>query len=112
MKRAVPKSTQRFLRNPMAEIPDVLVVEGELLSDVTVSAEQMARMNEARETFRELRSILLAQIVPSLDGGWTNPMATEIERRIESIQFASGNFLWKGRHAGASHDAVDVMGAQ
>lgn len=108
MKRAVPKSTQSFRRNSIDQFPDVLVVEGELLSDVTVSAEQMARMNEARETFRELRSILLAQIVPSLDGGWSNPIATEIERRIESIQFASGNFLWKNRHAGASHDAIHV----
>lgn len=96
----------------MNTLPAVIAIEGEVLADVTVSAEQMARMNEARETFRELRTILLAQIVPSLNGGWKNPMATEIERRIESIQFASGNFLWKSRHAGASHDAVLVGGAR
>jgi hypothetical protein len=96
----------------MNTLPTVLVIEGEVVSDVTVSAEQMARMNEARETFRELRTILLTQIVPSLSGGWKNPMATEIERRIESIQFASGNFLWKSRYAGASHDAVHVGGSR
>jgi hypothetical protein len=96
----------------MNTLPAALVIEGEVLSDVTVSAEQMARMNEAREAFRELRTILLAQIVPALNGGWKNPVATEIERRIESIQFASGNFLWKSRHAGASHDAVHVGGSR
>lgn len=92
--------------------PAVVAIEGEVLADVVLSAEQMARLNEARETFRELRAILLGQIVPSLDGGWKNPVATEIERRLESITFATGNFLWKGRHAGASHDAINVGGGQ
>lgn len=92
--------------------PTVLVIEGEVLADITVTAQQMAQLNTARETFRELRSILLAQIVPSLDGGWKNPLATEIESRLESITFATGNFFWKGRHAGASHDAINVGGGQ
>lgn len=96
----------------MNTLPSVVVVEGELLADVTLSAAQMARLNEARETFRELRSILLAQIVPSLEGGWSNPLATQIECRLESITFATGNFFWKGRHAGAAHDAVHVGGAR
>ena len=95
----------------MSTLPDVVIIEGELLTDATVTAEQMARMNEARAVFNELRSILLSQVVPAL-GGWTNPMATEIERRLESITFASGNFLWKGRHSGAAHDAVHVRGAE
>ena len=64
--------------------------------------EDMARMNEARAVFNELRSILLAQVVPALGGG-TNPMATEIEARLEAITFASRNFLWPHRHAGADH---------
>lgn len=92
----------------MNTLPSVIVIEGEVLADVTVSAEQMSRLNAARSTFGELRSILLAQIVPSLEGGWSNPLATEIESRLESITFASGNFLWKSRHAGASHDAICV----
>ena len=96
----------------MNTLPAVVAIEGEILADVMVSAEQMARLNEARETFRELRSILLGQIVPSLEGGWKNPLATEIESRLESITFATGNFFWKNRHAGASHDAINVGGGQ
>ncbi|WP_062388745.1 hypothetical protein [Pseudomonas abietaniphila] len=96
----------------MNTLPAVIAIEGEILADVTVTAQQMARFNDARSTFGELRSILLAQIVPSLEGGWKNPLANEIESRLESITFATGNFLWKGRHAGASHDAVNVGGGQ
>ncbi len=92
----------------MNKCPAVLIVTGELLEDAVVTAEQMARMNAARATFNELRTILLAQIVPSLDGGWSNPIATEIESRLESITFATGNFFWKARHAGAAHDAIQV----
>lgn len=96
----------------MNEFPAVLIVSGELLEDAVVTAEQMTRMNAARATFNELRTILLAQIVPSLDGGWSNPIATEIESRLESITFATGNFFWKARHAGAAHDAIHVGGSQ
>lgn len=96
----------------MNKLPAVLVVHGELLDDAVVTAEQMARMNDARATFNELRTILLAQIVPTLDGGWRNPLATQIEARLESITFATGNFFWKNRHAGAAHDAVRVRSCQ
>ncbi|MDD0969700.1 hypothetical protein [Pseudomonas aphyarum] len=96
----------------MNNLPSVLVIEGELLTDVTVTAKQMATLNNARATFGELRSILLAHIVPSLEGGWSNPLATEIESRLESITFATGNFFWKSRHAGAAHDAINVEGVQ
>lgn len=85
------------------------VIEGELLRTVVVSTQDMARMNEARAVFNELRSILLSQVVPAL-GGWGNPMATKLESRLEAITFASGNFLWKARHAGASHDAINAGG--
>lgn len=94
----------------MNNLPSVFVIEGELLADVTVTAEQMAKLNAARATFRELRSILLAQIVPSLEGGWSNPIATEIESRLESITFDTRNFLWPHRLAGASHDAINAGG--
>jgi len=92
--------------------PAVLIVAGDLLDDAVVTAEQMARMNEARATFSELRTILLGQIVPTLEGGWSNPIATQIESRLEAITFATGNLLWKGRHAGAAHDAIHVGSRQ
>lgn len=87
-------------------------IEGDLVGPVLVTSAEMSRLNEAREVFNELRSILLAQIVPSLDGGWSNPMATQLESRLEAITFATGNFLWKRRHAGAAHDAVNVEAAR
>ena len=96
----------------MNKLPAVLIVHGELLDDAVVTAEQMARMNHARATFNELRSILLTQIVPTLQGGWKNPLATEIECRLESITFDTRNFLWPHRLAGASHDAIDAGGVQ
>lgn len=91
---------------------DWVSVEGEMLSDVTVTPEQMSKMNKARATFRELQSILLCQIVPLLDGGWNNPLASQIECRLEAITFDSSNFLWKKRHVGAAHDAVNVGGGK
>lgn len=90
---------------------DTLLIEGEILDDVLVSPEDMARMNEARAAFKSLKSILLSQVVPAL-GGWENPLATEIERHIEMVTFRSHNFLWPHRHAGAAHDAVVVGGSQ
>lgn len=88
----------------------VISIEGEVLRDAVLSSEDMARMNEARAAFKDLRSILLAQVVPAL-GGWGNPLATEIERHIEMVMFRSRNFLWPHRHAGAAHDAIDVGGS-
>lgn len=96
----------------MNTLPAVLIIEGELLEDAVVTAEQMARLNEARVVFSELRTILMSQVIPSLEGGWKNPLGTEIERRLEDIIYETGNFLWKNRHAGASHDAIHVGGVQ
>ena len=84
-------------------------IDGEILRDVLVSPEEMARMNEARAAFKALRSILLAQVIPAL-GGFGNPLSTEIERHLEMVTFRSHNFLWPHRHAGAAHDAVHVGG--
>lgn len=95
----------------MNNLPSVFLVDGELLRDVSISSEEMARMNSARETFKELRYILLFHVIPAL-GGWDNPIASEIEARIESITFGSGNFLWPHRYAGASYDAMNAGGAQ
>lgn len=95
----------------MNNLPALVVIEGEVVSDVFVSPEGMAQMNEARVAFGELKSILLAQVVPAL-GGWNNPLATEIESRLETVVFGSRNFLWPHRHAGAAHDAINVRGDQ
>ncbi|MBP2871200.1 MULTISPECIES: hypothetical protein [Pseudomonas] len=84
-------------------------LEGELLDDAVLTPEDMARMNEARAAFRELKSILMLQVIPSL-GGFENPLAAEIERRIEMVTFRSRNFLFPHRHAGAAHDAIHVGG--
>lgn len=89
----------------------VITIEGEIIQDAVLSPNDMARMNEARAAFSELKSILLSQVVPAL-GGWENPLATEIERHIEMVTFRSQNFLWPSRHAGAAHDAIIAGGAQ
>lgn len=80
-------------------------MQGELLDDAVLSPEDMARMNEARTAFRELRSILALDVIPAL-GGFDNPLATEIERRIEMVALRSQNFLFPHRHTGASHGAA------
>lgn len=86
-------------------------LEGEILREVLVSPEDMARMNEARAAFKELRTILLAQVVPAL-GGFGHPLSTEIERHLEMVTFRSHNFLWPHRHAGAACEALNVGGTQ
>lgn len=95
------------MKNP----PALFLLEGEVLRDVLVSPEDMARMNEARATFKELRAILMGQIIPAL-GGFNNPIATEIEVRVESIILKSGNFLWRYRYIGAAHTAMSTGGFQ
>jgi hypothetical protein len=92
-------------------LPIIACLEGELLDDAVLSAEDMARMNEARAAFRELKAILMLQVIPAL-GGFEHPLATEIERRIEMVTFRSRNFLFPHRHAGAAHDAVHVRSGQ
>lgn len=112
MRTAIQKHPRPVFSKESLAIGEMTAVSGELLTDVTVTAEQMARINEARATFNELRSILLGHIVPSLEGGWKNPLAIQLEWRLEAITFATGNFLWKKRHVGAAHDAVNVGGSR
>ncbi|WP_017529446.1 hypothetical protein [Pseudomonas fluorescens] len=95
----------------MSNLPAVLVLEGEVVRDVFISSEEMARMNKARATFKELRAILMGHVIPEL-GGFDNPVATEIERRLEVIALASRNFLYPHRYSGAAHAAVSVGGGQ
>ncbi len=92
-------------------LPVIEHLEGELLDDAVLTPEDMARMNEARAAFRELKSILMLQVIPAL-GGFENPLATEIERHIEMVTFRSRNFLFPHRHSGAAHDAIHVGSRQ
>lgn len=95
----------------MNNLPAILLLEGDVVREVLISPEDMARMNDARAKFKELRAILLGHVIPAI-GGFDNPLATEIERRLETIVFGSRNFLWPHRYAGAAHDAVNVGGVQ
>ncbi|MBJ2211277.1 MULTISPECIES: hypothetical protein [Pseudomonas] len=95
----------------MNNLPAILLLEGDVVREVLISPEDMARMNDARATFKELYSILMGHVIPEL-GGFNNPVATEIERRLESIMFDSRNFLWPHRYTGAAHAAVNVGGVQ
>ncbi|NQD73466.1 hypothetical protein HP547_03030, partial [Pseudomonas sp. CrR7] len=54
--------------------PDGL--HGEIVSDVTLTAADIARFNEARESFKLIKALYWAHVVPSL-GGFDNPVAGE-----------------------------------
>lgn len=88
--------------------PDDL--QGEIVYDVTLSAADIARFNEARESFKLIKALYWAHVVPSL-GGFNNPVTGELERLFERIQFDTRNFLYPHRNAAAFHDAKDVGGA-
>ncbi|HEN8714199.1 TPA: hypothetical protein U8203_004010 [Pseudomonas putida] len=85
-------------------------VDGEIVHDVTLSAAEIARFNEAREAFKMIKALYWAKIVPGL-GGFENPVVCELERQMEVIVFATHNFLYPHRNAAAFHEAKDVGGA-
>lgn len=87
-----------------------LPAAGEIVQDVILSAEEVARFNEAREAFKMVKALYWAHVVPGL-GGFDNPVVGELERQLEVIVFASRNFLWPHRNAAAFHEAKDVGGA-
>lgn len=88
--------------------PDDL--QGEIVHDVTLSAADIARFNEARESFKLIKALYWAHVVPSL-GGFGNPVTGELERLFERVVFDTRNFLYPYRNAAAFHDAKDVGGA-
>lgn len=88
--------------------PDGL--HGEIVQDVTLTAAEIARFNEARESFRLIKALYWAHVVPSL-GGFDNPVTGELERLLECVVFDTRNFMWPHRNAAAFHDAKDVGGA-
>ena len=83
---------------------------GEIVQDVTLSAEEIAKFNEAREAFRAIKAMYWAHVVPGL-GGFENPVVGEIERQLETVVFSTRNFLYPHRNAAAFHAAKDVGGA-
>ncbi|PTV65591.1 hypothetical protein [Pseudomonas putida] len=83
---------------------------GHLVHDVALTAEEVAKFNEAREAFRAIKALYWAHVVPSL-GGFDNPVTGELERLFERVVFDTRNFLYPHRNAAASHDAKDVGGA-
>ncbi|AGN83355.1 hypothetical protein [Pseudomonas putida] len=88
--------------------PDGL--HGEIVHDVTLTAADIARFNEARESFKLIKALYWAHVVPSL-GGFGNPVTGELERLFERVVFDTRNFLYPYRNAAAFHDAKDVGGA-
>ncbi|MGS8280964.1 hypothetical protein ACU7AI_23600 [Pseudomonas aeruginosa] len=89
----------------------VIPAAGCLVQDVTLSAEEVAKFNEAREAFRAIKALYWAHVVPSL-GGFDNPVAGELERLFERVVFDTRNFLWPHRNAAAFHEAKDVGGVE
>ncbi|WP_161551346.1 MULTISPECIES: hypothetical protein [Pseudomonas] len=87
-----------------------MAVAGEIVQDVTLTAADIARFNEARESFKLIKALYWAHVVPSL-GGFDNPVAGELERLFERVVFDTRNFMWPHRNAAAFHEAKDVGGA-
>ncbi|QKK95923.1 hypothetical protein GEV38_07785 [Pseudomonas sp. 13159349] len=83
---------------------------GVIVQDVILSAEEIAKFNEAREAFRAIKTLYWTQVVPGL-GGFENPVVCELERLIERVVFDTRNFLYPHRNSAAFHDAKDVGGA-
>lgn len=86
-------------------------VAGEIVQDVTLTAAEIARFNEARESFRLIKALYWAHVVPAL-GGFENPVTGELERLFERVVFDTRNFMWPHRNQAAFHDAKDVGGAE
>ncbi len=94
------------VRTQLMSMPTV----GDLVQDVTLSAEEVAKFNEAREAFRAIKSLYWSKVVPGL-GGFENPVVCELERLMERVVFDTRNFLYPHRNAATFHDAKEVGGA-
>lgn len=94
------------VRTELMPVPAV----GVMVPDVILSAEDIAKFNEAREAFRAIKTLYWSKVVPGL-GGFDNPVVCELERLMERVVFDTRNFLYPHRAAAAFHDAKDVGGA-
>lgn len=86
-----------------------LSATGEIVQDVTLTAAEIARFNEARKHFKMIEALYWAHVVPSL--GEDSPVTGELERLLERVVLGTQNFLYPCRNAAAFHDAKDVGGA-
>ncbi|MFK0086400.1 hypothetical protein ACIQUS_03790 [Pseudomonas sp. NPDC090755] len=84
---------------------------GVMVQDVILSADEIAKFNEAREAFRAIKALYWAKVVPGL-GGFENPVVCELERLLERVVFDTRNFLYPHRNAAAFHHAKHVGGAE
>ncbi|MNJ39147.1 hypothetical protein D3C77_340120 [compost metagenome] len=80
-------------------------IDGEVLSEASIDAQEMAYMNFARSEHRRLECLVRRLIIPAL-GGYDNDLAKELDRHLEQTRTFSCNFLWRHRHLGASHGVV------
>lgn len=87
-----------------------VLAAGVIVQDVILSAEDIAKFNDAREAFRAIKTLYWSKVVPGL-GGFENPVVCELERLMERVVFDTRNFLYPHRNAAAFHDAKDVGGA-
>lgn len=94
------------VRTELMPVPAV----GVMVPDVILSAEDIAKFNDAREAFRAIKTLYWSKVVPGL-GGFDNPVVCELERLMERVVFDTRNFLYPHRSAAAFHDAKDVGGA-
>jgi hypothetical protein len=91
--------------NTSLSVVEPITIEGEILRDAVLDAQEMCSMNFAREEHRKLEKILLTFVIPAL-GGYGNELACDVARHIEQIRTFSGNFCWRHRHLGAAYGVV------
>lgn len=89
----------------MSRLPNVAILEGEVLSHAILDPHAMSSMNFAREEFDKLERILLPLLNPLLCCE-ENTIASDVARHLEQIRIFSANFCWKHRHLGASYGVV------
>ena len=90
----------------MQTLPAAVFIEGEVLRDAALNAQEMCSMNFVREEFDKLVRILVPLIDPMMCRE-ENGVASDIARHIEQIRIFSGNFCWKHRDLGASYGVVE-----
>ncbi|SEJ33157.1 hypothetical protein SAMN04244579_03955 [Azotobacter beijerinckii] len=86
------------------------IIDSELVKDAVLTDMEMSYQNFARSEFDKLECLVRQFIVPAL-GSDQNPVAKDIYRHLEQIRIFSGNFCWRYRYIGASHDAKEVRHA-
>lgn len=84
------------------------IIEGELVRNAVLTSQEMSDQNFARSEYDSLERLVRQFIVPVI-GSDQHPAAKAIYRHLEQVRSFSGNFCWKHRHLGDSHDAKEVL---